>query len=111
MVNNFKRLGATTVVASTDTQLYVVPASHEAIIKSMTICNIGGAARTYRVACVDAAIASVANEDYQFYGVSIAANSTTLVKPDWCLIATHTVMVWANHADVVFSCFGNELDV
>ena len=111
MANNFKRLGATAVVANTDTLLYVVPASHEAIITSLTVCNIGASSRTFRIATVDGAIGTIANEDFQFYDTTIGAKSNLLIKPSWCLIATHTIMVHATHADVVFSCFGNEMDV
>jgi len=111
MANNFKRLGATVVVADTDTALYTVPASHEAIVKSVTVCNIGASSRTFRIACVPGAIGTVANADYQFYDVTIGANDSLIIKPDWCLIATHTILVRANHAEVVFSCFGDELDV
>ena len=111
MANNYKRLGATTVTANTDTNLYTVPASHEAIVKSVTVCNIGSTARTFRIACVDGAIGAVANEDYQFYDTTIGANDSLIIQPNWTLIATHSILVRAAHAEVVFSCFGDELDV
>lgn len=111
MSNNYKRLGATVVIANTNTSLYTVPADHEAIIKSVTVCNIGSTARTFRIATVDGAIGTVANEDYHFYDVNIGANASLLIKPGWGLIATHTVLVRASHAEIVFSCFGNEKDV
>jgi len=111
MANNFKRLGSTVVVANTDTGLYTVPASHEAIVTSLTVCNIGTSSRTFRIATVDGAIGAVGNDDYHFYDVTIGANDSLLIKPSWCLIATHTILVRASHAEVVFSCFGNELDV
>ncbi len=111
MANNFKRLGATVVTANTDTALYTIPADHEAIVKTIVVCNIGSTVRTFRIAVVDGAIGTVSNEDYLFYDVTIGANDSLLITATLGLIATHTILVRANHAEVVFSCFGDELDV
>lgn len=111
MANNYKRLGATVVVAATATGLYTVPASHEAIVKTIVVCNIGASSRTFRIAIVDGAIGDVADQDYLFYDVTIGANDSLIITGTFSMIATDTILVYASHAEVVFSCFGDELDV
>jgi hypothetical protein len=109
MAKTYKRLGATTVVANTDTGLYTVPASTETVVSEITICNIGSTQRTYRVAIVDGAIGDVANEDYKVYDADIGANESLLLNPGWSMEAAATILVRASHAEVVFSCSGIEL--
>jgi len=109
MANTYKRLGATTVTADTDTKLFQVPAAHEYIVSELTICNIGSTQRTFRVAVVDGAIGSVANEDYKFYDCTIEPNSTITLKPGYAMAASESLLVRASHADVVFSASGIDI--
>lgn len=106
MADAYKRLGATVVVADTDTELFQVPASHEYIVSELTICNLAVTDYTFRVAVVDGAIASVASEDYKFYDCDIPGNSTITLKPGYAMAASESLLVRANHADVVFSASG-----
>lgn len=109
MPKTYKRLGATVVVANTDTGLYTVPASTTAVVGLLNICNIGSTARTFRVAVVDGAIGVVSNEDYLFYDADIAANSSASMNIGITMPTTYTILVRADHADVVFSAFGSEI--
>jgi hypothetical protein len=109
MARTYGRLGATVVVAATDTTLYTVPASTEAIVSEITICNIGASQHTFRLAHVDGAIADVANEDYKYYDATINANSSLILNIGLSMAATETLLVRASHADVVFSCSGIEI--
>jgi len=105
----YKRLGATTVTANTDTSLYTVPASSQTIVSSIVACNIGSTARTFRIAIVDGAIANVANEDYLYYDVTIPANDTFVVTAGFTLPTTYAILVRASHADIVFNAWGTEI--
>jgi len=105
---NYKRLGSTVVVADTDTSLYTVGADTETIISSIVVCNIGTSERLFRVALVPGAIGTVSNDDYIYYDLPIPANDTFIVTAGLVMEATHSILVRANHADVVFSAFGSE---
>ena len=109
MGNVYKRLGATTVTANTDTGLYTVPGSTEAIVASIIICNLGSTARTFRVAHVDGAIGVVANEDYLAYDCAIDPNISIVLTTGLSMAAAETILVRANHAEVVFNCSGVEI--
>lgn len=109
MAKAYKRLGATAVTANTDTNLYTVPASTETIISRLSICNIGSTDRTYRLAVIDGAIGVVSNEDYLQYDTTIKANSAHHFNIGEAMAATHSILVRANHAEVVFSCSGIEM--
>lgn len=109
MTQAYKRLGAIVVTANTDTQLYTVPASTEAIVSELTICNIGGTARTFRVAHVDGAIGDVVNDDYKAYDCNIDPNSSIMICGGLSMAAAETILVRANHADVVFNMSGVEI--
>ncbi|MCP4607746.1 MAG: hypothetical protein GY845_03375 [Planctomycetes bacterium] len=103
-----KKLNSTVVVADTDTELYVVPASTETRISSINVCNIGSTDRTFRVAIVDGAIGTVTNDDYLFYDAPINGNSSLAVQRGLAAAATYTILVRADHAEVVFSAYGTE---
>ena len=103
-----KRLGATTVVASTDTSLYTVPADTTAIVNTIQVCNRGGTNRTFRVAWVDGAIGVVANEDYLYYGVTVPANDSICLRLGLTMETADSILVWADHADVNFVAAGVE---
>ena len=109
MANTYKRLGATTVVADTDTSLFQVPSGHSYIVSELTICNKGTTDRIFRIAVVDGAIGSVSDEDYKFYDVGIAAKSTITLKPGYAMAASESLLVRANHAEVVFSASGIDI--
>ena len=106
MTSTIKRLGATTVVADTNTDLYTVPASTSTVVSTIQVCNIGTSERTFRIAIRDGAIS---NEDYLFYDVTIGANDSFAATAGYTMATTNVITVRANHADVVFSAFGTEV--
>jgi hypothetical protein len=109
LAETLKRLGATTVVADTNTSLYQVPTGKSAVVSSIVVCNRGSTDRTFRVAHVDAAIASVASEDYVAYDGSIEANGTVSLSLGIAMESGHSLLVRANHADVNFIAWGSEI--
>jgi hypothetical protein len=109
MSNTYKRLGATVVTASTPTTLYTVPAATMTVVGLIHACNIGTSERTFRIAIVDGAIGGVSNEDYLYYDCSIGPNTGLSFNIGVSLPATYTILVYASHADVVFSAFGVEM--
>jgi hypothetical protein len=103
-----KRLGATTVTASADTSLYVVPANTETIVSTILICNRGTTSAAYRVAHVDGDISAVASEDYIVYDATVPANDSVPLTIGITMQATHSLLVRSSSANVSFIAWGTE---
>ena len=109
MTNAYKPLGATVVVANVDTQHILVGAGKQIIIAELTICNTGSTARTFRVAHCPGAIGGVAIENYKAYDCAIEGSTSIVICAGLSMAATNTILVRANHADVVFNSSGVEI--
>lgn len=109
MAEALKRLGATVVVADTDTGLYTVPAGKSAVVSTIVACNTGSTDRTVRIAHVDGAIGDVATEDYVLYDHGIEGNGSITLSLGVAMTAADTILVRANHAEVVFTAWGSEI--
>ena len=103
-----KRLGGVAPSATTNTSLYAVPTNTITSVSTINVCN-RGVAGTFRVAHVDAAIGSVANEDYILYDCVIEANDTIAINMPISMSATHSILVYASHTDFTFMAWGSEI--
>lgn len=108
MPNTYKVLGQVAPSATTDTTLYTVPASTQAIISGIHVCNRAATAATFRVA-VRPAGATLANEHYIAYDVTVQANDTVTVPGKIGLATTDVVTVRASTADLAFTATGVEI--
>jgi hypothetical protein len=94
--------------ATTATTLYTVPSATSAVISTITVCNRGTSAASYRIA-VRPAGATLANQHYLAYDVAIAANDTTALTLGITLATTDVVTVYASTANFSFNVFGSEI--
>ena len=108
MANTYKVLGQSNPSATTLTTLYTVPSSTEAVISTITVANLGGSAATYRIA-VRPDGASVANQHYVAYDVTVAANDTTTITLGITANAADVISVYASTATMAFNAFGSEI--
>ena len=106
------RLGAVEPAATTDTSLYIPPASTAAscLVKAI---NRSASTRTIRIAIVDGAVGDIADEDYILYELSLAANGDTSLKDKYeetgiVLSSSDRIVVRASGIDVSFVCMGVE---
>jgi hypothetical protein len=104
----YKILGQSAPSATTNTDVYTVPAGTEAIVNTIAVCNRGAAQGTYRLA-VRPDGATISNEHYFIYDTVIAANDT--VNPDITLSlnAGDVITVYASSADFSFLISGVEI--
>jgi len=102
--------GAGTLTATTNTNLYTVPASKAAVVSSIIICNQAASAATYRIA-VRPAGAAVDSRYYIVYGATVAASDSTVLTIGLTLATTDIVTVYASASTLSFSLFGSEIDV
>ena len=108
MAYAYKVLGQSAPSATTATDVYTVGAGKQAIISTITIANRSASSRTYRIA-VRPAGATLANQHYIAYDVSLAANDTTALTLGITLTATDVVTVYASTTDLSFGIFGSEI--
>jgi glucose-6-phosphate dehydrogenase assembly protein OpcA len=105
-----KVLGQSNPSATTATTLYTVPASKEAVVSSISVCNLASSSATYRIA-VRPAGATLANVHYLAYDVTVGAADTTIITVGITLATTDVITVYASTANLVFHAYGDEASV
>jgi hypothetical protein len=100
--------GSATLTATTNTNLYTVPAATSTVVSTIIVCNSTSSPATYRIA-VRPAGATIAAQHYIVYGATVAANDTTALTLGVTLGATDIVTVYASTASLSFALFGSEI--
>lgn len=104
----YKVLGQSNPSATTATTLYTVPASTQAIVSTITICNQAATAATYRVA-VRVNGAALTAAQYIAYDVSLPGNASDTLTLGVTMGAADIITVYASTATMSFAAFGSEL--
>lgn len=108
MANAYKVLGQQNPAATTNTDLYTVPASTSSVVSTITICNQATVAGKFRVA-VRPAGASILAKHYLAYDSDIAANDTVALTLGVTLATTDVITVYATASTMSFNAFGTEI--
>lgn len=108
MATAYKVLGQSNPSATTATTLYTVPSATDTVISSISICNLASSDASFRIA-VRPAGATLANQHYLAYDVTVGANDTTIITVGLTLDATDVVTVYASTANLVFHAYGSEI--
>lgn len=111
MANTYKVLALTALSATTNTDLYTVPAATSAIISAITVANSASTAATYRLAITGSATAAsaVTVGDHVAFDVAIAANDTVSLNLGLTLEAAKKIVARSSTASVTFGVFGSEV--
>jgi glucose-6-phosphate dehydrogenase assembly protein OpcA len=104
----YKVLGQSNPSATTATTLYTVPSATSAVVSTISVANLTGTAATFRIA-IRPAGASLANQHYLAYDVTVAASDTTVMTLGITLATTDVITIYASTANLAFSAFGSEL--
>lgn len=104
----YKVLGQSAPSATTATTLYTVPASTSAVVSSIVIANRDAAAATFRIALRPAG-ATLANQHYIAYDVTVGASDSTVLTLGLTLATTDVITVYASTANLSFSAYGSEI--
>jgi hypothetical protein len=107
---HYQVLGQVAPSATTETDLYVVPADHSAVISSLVVCNRGATAATFRIS-VSVAGAATSNKDYLYYDLLIPPNETFVFTGGITMDETDEMRVYASTGNFSFSLFGQENDI
>lgn len=103
-------LGQAKPGSNATTALYTVPASRRAVCSTLVVCEVGGAATTFRVHVgINGAAAAVGNAE--FYNVALAANSHIGITEGTTLAAADVLYVESASGNVTFTLHGEETDV
>jgi hypothetical protein len=108
MATAYKVLGQSNPAATTATTLYTVPASTQAVISTLVVCNQASTAATFRLA-VRVGGAALAASQYLAYDVTVGAADSTALTLGITLAATDIVTVYASSATLSFTAFGSEI--
>ena len=108
MATTYKVLGQSAPSATTDTNLYTVPSSTEAVISTIIVANRAATAATYRIA-IRPNGATIANQHYIAYDVTVGAGDSTTLTLGLTLDAADVITVYASTANLSFSAFGSEI--
>lgn len=108
MAQAYKVLAQSAPSATTNTDLLTVGAGKSVVASTLSVCNRGTTAATYRVA-VRPAGAAIANQHYMIYDASILAKDTVTLSVGLTLATTDVVTVYASSANFSFSLFGAEI--
>lgn len=107
-MEQIKILGQAAPAATTDTDVYTVPAGASAVISTIVIANRDSSAGTFRLA-VRPDGDTIANEHYVAYDVPIAGNDSTTLTLGITLDEDDVLTFQASTADMSVNVFGSEL--
>ena len=108
MATSYKVLGQVNPAATTATTAYTVASSTEAVISTITACNMGFSPATYRIS-VRPNGAAQENKHYIVYDVSVGPQTTDTLTIGMTLDATDVVTVYSSTATMAFNLFGSEI--
>jgi hypothetical protein len=108
MATAYKVLGQVAPSATTATAVYTVPSATEAVVSSVTVCNRGASAGTFRLA-VRPNGATLANQHYLTYDANIDANDTIILTIGITVDATDVLEAYASSGDMSFHAYGSEV--
>lgn len=104
----YKVLAQSALSATTNTDVYTVPSATSAVVSTMVLCNRSTTAAAFRIA-IRPAGATLANQHYIAYDVTLGANDSTTLTLGITLATTDVVTVYASTANVSVSLFGSQI--
>jgi glucose-6-phosphate dehydrogenase assembly protein OpcA len=85
-----------------------VPASTQTVISTIVVANRAASAATYRIA-VRPNGATLANQHYIAYDVTVGASDSTTITLGVTVDAADVITVYASTANLSFNVFGSEI--
>ena len=109
MATTYKVLGQSAPSAATATSLYTVPAATEAIISTINVVNTNASTADVIRIAVRPNGATLANEHYIVYGLSLAAGATFTYTGGITVDATDVITIFSTNGTSSFGAFGSEI--
>jgi len=108
MATTYKVLAQSAPSATTATDIYTVPSATTAVLSTIVVANRTATDATYRIA-VRPAGATLANQHYIAYDVTVGASDSTTITLGVTMATTDVLTVYASTADLSFNVFGSEI--
>ncbi len=108
MATTYKVLGQVNPTAATATTLYTVPAGTQAVISTISVCNLTAGEQTFRIAIRPAGEA-LAAKHYIAYDSKVSGNDTLFITIGATLGAGDVITVYEGAADLSFNAYGSEI--
>ena len=108
MATSYKVLAQSAPAATTATDIYTVPSATEAVVSTIVVANRAAAPATYRIA-VRPNGATLANQHYIAYDVTVGASDSTTLTLGITMDASDVLTVYASTANLSFNVFGSEI--
>ncbi len=108
MATAYKIIGQSAPAATTETDLYTVPAATETIVSTIVVANRSATDATFRISIAPNG-AATANSHYIAYDLSCGGNGINAFTFGITLDATDKIRVYASSANLSFSAFGTEI--
>jgi len=113
MPQSFKRLGAIVPSANTQTNVYVVPESTEAVLSTVTVCNQTAVNTSYSLMYFDESEFNTAenapSSSFLIRGAVVPAADTIVLTMGLTANANAIISCNATGSDISFSIFGSEI--
>ncbi len=77
------------------------------MVSTISVANLTSTSATFRIA-VRPAGATIANQHYIGYDITVGASDSTLITVGLTLATTDVISVYASTANLAFSAFGDE---
>ncbi len=108
MATTYKVLAQSAPSATTATNIYTVPTSTSAVVSTIVVANRAASSATYRIA-VRPDGATLANQHYIAYDVTVGASDSTTITLGITMDAADVITVYASTANLSFNVFGSEI--
>jgi glucose-6-phosphate dehydrogenase assembly protein OpcA len=104
----YKVLAQSAPSATTATDIYTVPSSTQTVVSTIVVANRAATDATYRIA-VRPNGATLANQHYIAYDVTVGASDSTNLTLGITVDAADVITVYASTANLSFNIFGTEI--
>jgi glucose-6-phosphate dehydrogenase assembly protein OpcA len=108
MATTYKVLAQSNPAATTATDIYTVGTGKSTVVSTIVVANLAAADAQFRIA-IRAGGATLANQHYIAYNVTVGASDSTTLTLGVTLAATDVVTVYASTATISFNLFGSEI--
>jgi hypothetical protein len=108
MATVYKVLGQSAPAATTETDLYTVPAATMTVASTISVANRSSSDATFRIS-ISKAGAATATKDYMVYDITCGGNGYVAFTVGMTLATTDKIRVYASTANLSFTVFGSEI--
>lgn len=108
MPTTYKVLGQSAPSATTNTDIYTVPANTQTVVSTIVVANRASTVATYRIA-IRLNGATLANQHYIAYDVAVGGGDSTTLTLGLTLDPAEVITVYASTANLSFNVFGAEI--